>query len=680
MSLPGGMQFHLNGYRGSGDPKVLQFEGKEQDFQTSLPEEVDVLIVGAGPAGHLLGAQLAQFPDITTRIVEPRPGRLEWGQADGLQCRTIEIFEAFGFSEKVLKEAYWVNETSFWNPGEEGKGLVRTGRIRDTEEGLSEFPHVILNQARMQDLWLDAMKRSPTRLEPSYSRKLVSLNLPSTDDELVSAVLERTDGAHAGQTETIRAKYVVGCDGARSTVRSILGLEMHGDWANQAWGVMDALLVTDFPDLRLKTVIHSANDGSVQIIPREGGYLARFYIELDKVGPDERVEYRKSITKEILVERAKKIFSPYTFDVKEVAYWSVYEVGQRLTDHFDNINPASKPSGSGPLNPRVFIAGDACHTHSAKAGQGMNVSMHDAFNIGWKLQHVLRGISPPSLLHTYSGERQKIAEKLINFDREIARIFAAKPKKGARRDEEGVVDPDVFQEYFTKQGRFMAGLETEYGSASSSSTALVCEASKKYQNLAPGYGIGTRFKSDQVLRAADAKPVHLGHVMDADGRWRIVLFGDNQHKISRQTATSTSSPLEQICTFLAHTLIPTFTPSGQDVDSLFDVRAVLQDNRREFSLTDVPGLLLPTKGKLGIRDYEKVFTDEESFGFGNGNIYQAKGMDREKGAVVVVRPDQYISAVLPLNDVSVVEETLMSFFGAFMNKVAGGHAGVNGVK
>ncbi|KXT18901.1 hypothetical protein AC579_3543 [Pseudocercospora musae] len=650
MSLPGGIQFHSNGYRGSGDPKLLQFSGEEPDFQR-LPPEVDVLIVGAGPAGHLLGAQLAQFPDITTRMVEARLGRLEWGQADGLQCRTIEIFEAFGFSERVLKEAYWVNETTFWAPSEDGSGLIRRGRIRDTEEGLSEFPHVILNQARMQDLWLDAMKWSPTRLEPSYGTKLVELKRP-TGDERVDVTLERTDEAHKGRRESVRAKYVVGCDGARSLVRQSLGLEMRGDWANQAWGVMDALLVTDFPDLRLKTVIHSANDGSIQIIPREGGYLARFYIELDKVSPDSRVEYRKNVTAEMLVERAKRIFRPYTFDVREIAYWSVYEVGQRLTDHFDNIAAEDKSSRC----PRIFIAGDACHTHSAKAGQGMNVSMNDTFNLGWKLMHVLRNRSPPELLHTYSEERQSIAQQLIDFDREIARIFAAKPKKGAKHDEEGVVDPEVFQEYFTRQGRFMAGLETEYKEGT-----LISAESKKCQNLAKGYKIGTRFQSDQVLRVADAKPVHLGHVMDADGRWRIVLFGDNKHD-----ATSKESSLAKMCEFLEHALIPMFTPEGQDVDSVFDVRAVLQQSRQKFGINELPTLLLPRKGKLGIRDYEKAFTDEESYGWGNGAIFKTREIDREKGCVVVVRPDQYISAVVPLS--SEANQLLMKFFGGFMNE------------
>jgi phenol 2-monooxygenase len=77
---------------------------------------VDVLIVGTGPAGLTLAAQLAAFPDITTRIVERRPGPMDKGQADGISCRSMEMFNAFGFAEKILKQGYWVNETTFWKP------------------------------------------------------------------------------------------------------------------------------------------------------------------------------------------------------------------------------------------------------------------------------------------------------------------------------------------------------------------------------------------------------------------------------------------------------------------------------------------------------------------------------------------------------------------------------------
>src|SRR6478736_2033509 len=143
------MQYHLNGYE-PGDPEIA--DPKERlvgsGASGSLPEEVDVLIVGCGPAGLTLAAQLSAFPDIKTCIVEQKSGPLLRGQADGVACRTVEMFHAFGFSERVLKEAYWVNEVTFWRPDfTQPECIVRSGRILDTEEGLSEFPHVILNQA-----------------------------------------------------------------------------------------------------------------------------------------------------------------------------------------------------------------------------------------------------------------------------------------------------------------------------------------------------------------------------------------------------------------------------------------------------------------------------------------------------------------------------------------------------
>ncbi|KAK6434996.1 hypothetical protein LTR95_008820 [Oleoguttula sp. CCFEE 5521] len=658
------MQYHLNGLPAdaSVDPSLHNPVLKRPIDTSPLPTEVDVLIIGAGPAGLLLAAQLSRFSSLKTLIIDAKPSSLAQGQADGLQCRTIEIFQAFGFAEKVLKEAYWVNETTFWSPGKDGKGLMRTGRIRDTEEGLSEFPHVILNQARLHGLWEEAMAGNEAGLKVRYGWGMKGLRIPEKED--IEVEVEKIEG---GEVQTIMAKYVVGCDGARSPVRQSLGLEMKGDFANQGWGVLDALVVTDFPDLRLKTAIHSANDGSILIIPREGGYLARFYIELDKMESNERLS-SKNITAADLIARAKKIFAPYTFDVKHIGYWNKYEVGQRLTNHFDNV-PAVKRNA---LNPRVFIAGDACHTHSAKAGQGMNVSMNDAFNLGWKLVSVLRGQADPKLLHTYSEERHAIAQLLIDFDREISRQFAAKPKSKingtntaaeAKETDKDAVDPALFQEYFTRQGRFMAGVETTY------KPSLATSSSTKHQHLASGFEIGTRFHSAQVLRLADAKLVQLGHVMEADGRWRIVLFGSTQSPLSADSAVS------KTCAWLEKVLVPRYTPPNADVDSIFDVRAVFQQPRAELNISDLPEVLLPHKGELGIQDYEKVFTDEASYGFGFGEIYKTRGIDCERGAVVVVRPDQYVSAVLPLGEEGWDEmETLFSGFMVEIGKGTNGQA------
>jgi phenol 2-monooxygenase len=406
---------------------------------------------------------------------------------------------------------------------------------------------------------------------------------------------------------------------------------------------MDVLAVTDFPDIRFKTAIHSASEGNVLIIPREGGYLVRLYIELDKLKVHERVSER-SITSDHLIEAAQRILRPYSFDVKEVAWWSVYEIGQRLCDKFDDVPEAEVER----RRPRVFIAGDACHTHSPKAGQGMNVSIADAFNLGWKLAAVLRGTSAARLLHTYSDERQNVAKELIEFDRAFAKLISAPPKDPANPDAGGI-DPAEFQRAFVKAGRFTAGTAVHYGPS-------LITAEPAYQHLARGFEIGTRFHSAPVIRYWDAKRVHLGHTIKADGRWRLFAFAGSGEPDSPR------SRLGRLCEFLAESPdspIRKYTPRDADIDSVIDVRAVVQRNHRELAAELIPPFLIPQKGRYGLRDYEKLFCAELR---GEDDIFERRGVDRKDGCIVVLRPDQFVANVLPLDGVS----ELAAFFDRFM--------------
>ena len=637
------MQFHLDGFR-PGDPEIAP----SCETQGELPAEVDVLIVGCGPAGLVLAAQLAAFPDITTRIVERKPGPLELGQADGIACRTVEMFDAFGLSDRLLREGYWVNETVFWGPDETDRScIVRTGRIQDVEDDLSEFPHLILNQARIHQFLLDKMRRSARRLEPDYGLELVDLKV-ADGDHPVLVTLAAADGADDADPVRVRARYVVGCDGARSRVREAIGRTLQGDSANQAWGVMDVLAVTDFPDVRFKVAIKSAN-GNGLILPREGGYLARYYIELGELAPGERVGSR-AMTLDSLVEQAGRILHPYTIDIRQVAWWSVYEIGQRLTDRFDD---ADADSGR---EPRVFIAGDACHTHSPKAGQGMNVSMQDAFNLGWKLAAVLLGRSGPELLRTYSDERQAVAKDLIDFDREWARMMGAPPKDP---DDSGEgIDPEEFRRRFAASGRYTAGVATRYRPST-----LTGDAAD--QHLATGLPVGERFHSAPVVRLADGRPLQLGHVAEADGRWRIYLFCDPAGLASGSAAVHALGHLADD----PRSPVVRCTPSGADVDAVIDVRVVIDADHRDVQLAEPPALARPRKGALGLIDYEKVFCVDPDPG---RDIYAMRGIDRASGCLIIVRPDQYVANVLPLDALNEVD----AFFSAFLLPAGGGADGV----
>ena len=301
------MQFYLNGYR-PGDPDILPTPSDAPARTKTLPDTVDVLIVGSGPAGTLLAAQLSAFPGIRTRLVERRDGPLQLGQADGVACRTVEMFEAFGLGAKLMREAYWVNETAFWRPSPDDRSrIVRTGRVQDTEDGLSEMPHVIVNQARMQEYLLDYARKSPSRLEPDYGLAFDTLEVDAEGEHPVRVTLREEA---SGQTKTVRAKYVVGCDGARSRVRQAIGAEPRGDFANHAWGVVDMLAVTDFPDIRLKAAIQSADEGNILLIPREGGYLVRLYVDLGVVDADKRGALREQYTADKIITVAQRVLRP----------------------------------------------------------------------------------------------------------------------------------------------------------------------------------------------------------------------------------------------------------------------------------------------------------------------------------------------------------------------------------
>lgn len=254
---------------------------------------------------------------------------------------------------------------------------------------------------------------------------------------------------------------------------------------------------TDFPDIRKKSTIRSPN-GSVLIIPREDPGLVRFYVELPHGTKSREVRL------ETIHEIARRIMHPYSLDFKGYLSWSAYSIGQRLASSMHQ-------------DYHIFLTGDACHTHSPKAGQGMNVSLQDGYNIGWKLGMVLSGKADPSLLKTYVTEREKTAQDLIDFDRRFARLFASDVDHAATAKE--------FEEGFTNSGKFTTGLSANY-----EESAITTESSKSYSKTIAN---GMRFPTAQVIRYCDSIPLQLQKVLRSDGRWRIIVFGGQLENIEK---------------------------------------------------------------------------------------------------------------------------------------------------
>ncbi len=233
--------------------------------------------------------------------------------------------------------------------------------------------------------------------------------------------------------------------------------------------------------------------------------MTRFYLELHDITDSSQVKL------EMLQSQARRILQPYKIDFVETVWWSAYAIGQRHADHFAK-------------NHRIFLTGDACHTHSPKAGQGMNVSLQDGYNIGWKLAAVLRGQASANLLETYVSERQKTAVDLIEFDRNLTRLFSSEYRR------QNNIPQDYLKEQFIKSGRYMAGQTVKYDAS------LLISPSEDATRISSGLSVGMRLPSMQLVRFCDARPMQLIRALPADSRWHLVVFAGDIRDDGRAAA------------------------------------------------------------------------------------------------------------------------------------------------
>ncbi|KAJ9097812.1 hypothetical protein QFC19_006680 [Naganishia cerealis] len=648
---------------------------------------VDILIVGAGPAGLFLAAQLAKInafhasrvrtgepvKRINYRIVDKAEHKVLVGHADGFQCRTVEVFQSLGIAHRVLHEGCEVAEVVFYNPDPEedgGKGgLKETQRVIDTEPGTSFFRHYLLGQARIEQFLSDLMQdedgtkveqlMEPTSFEMANDvnsteypitvklRHLApSISNGSTKEDSKSGLYRSnlfateatsstggsgTDDKATVDEEVVKAKYLVGCDGARS------------------W----------LPTIRLKNVIHSAESGSILTVPRERGYV-RFYVQLGRLEPGQRVN-RSEVTIEKIIEKAQSIVKPYRLECADVEWYTCYEIGQRLCDTFDkqervfiagyvahDIETAPNTGILTSIFPHFREYSDACHTHSPKAGQGMNTSMMDTYNLGWKLASVLHGTAQPSVLSTYQTERHAVANDLIEFDRKIAGLFSGKP---ATREEAGV-SLDEFHALWKKMGKWTTGTAIEYSQSSVVTSAKQQDFGIR-PDLATGILIGSHFENHPAICCGTAQDIQLQHQLISDGRWRIMLFPGDIRK------TSVADRLQSVCKKLDGEggIIRRYTRTG-DIDSVIQILTVFATPRLDIEKLPLPEILKPKSSPYGVPAWDTIFADDKSHYTGNSNTYIGYGIkaDRDIGCAVLVRPDQYVAGVWADTDIEKLGE------------------------
>ncbi|KAJ7117712.1 FAD binding domain-containing protein [Mycena epipterygia] len=526
---------------------------------TSLVQEteVDVLVIGAGPAGLMCANALAKA-GVNVRVIDQRPSRVAAGQADGIQPRTVEVFQSYGLADRLLKEGNQMHVAAFYNPGEHGIQL--TDRVPDVTAPTARYPfEVTLHQGAIESIFLDSMKSMGVEVSRPMVPTQLELDPAKVGDPTAHAarvVLTHLDPPEGGpSTEVVRAKFVVGCDGAHSWVRKTFDIAMEGSQTEYVWGVVDMVPQTDFPDIRNRCAIHSEN-GSCMIIPREGDKV-RLYIQLegkDAVDATSGRIDKNRMGPHKLLEVASKSLHPYVFKTpEEFDWWTIYIIGQRVASKFS-------------VDERVFIAGDACHTHSPKAGQGMNASMNDSHNLVWKLVYVLRGWAGLSLLKTYELERRKYAKDLIDFDVKFSELFSGKP--WTELNQNGV-SHEVFLKAFQTFGGFTSGIGIHYAES-----AIVKGGN---QPCATNLVVGQRMPPQVLIRAADFRPVELQDLLPSDTLFKLLVF------------TGDAAAHEPRLAGLAATI----EDLTQRFGGTLNVISIVSSRRPGFSFIDLPAILRP---------------------------------------------------------------------------------------
>jgi 2-polyprenyl-6-methoxyphenol hydroxylase-like FAD-dependent oxidoreductase len=340
----------------------------------------EVIIVGAGPTGLALACQLTRY-GVDFIIIDQKEGVTPYSKALGVHARTLEIYDQIDLAQPAIAQGTIAGRVRMLERGE----VLGEVNLSNVGEGLSAFPYLLVfEQSRNEKLMYDWLREN--RREVQWLTELQSF---SQNADGVTAVVKESDG----QTQTIQGKYLVGCDGPRSIVRSTLGLSFEGSTFERLFYVADVNIDWNFSHDALTVCI--APHSLVAFFPLPGEkrwrIVGSFPEGFDK--DEQEVNYDE-------IEAQIRSEAQLDLDITTVDWFSTYKVHTRHVDKFS--------SG------RCFVAGDSAHIHTPAGGQGMNTGIQDAYNLAWKLAMVLKHSANEKLLDTYNEERLPNAKRLTS--------------------------------------------------------------------------------------------------------------------------------------------------------------------------------------------------------------------------------------------------------------------------
>ncbi|KAI9847092.1 MAG: hypothetical protein M1837_003210 [Sclerophora amabilis] len=627
-------------------------------------DRYDVVIIGAGPVGLLLSVCLARW-GYKIKHVDNRPEPTPTGRADGIQPRSLDLLRNMDLKRQVMAhKPAKVYEVAFWDPSAGGGGIRRTGNWPSCPKFIdARYPFTtLLHQGLIERVFIDDLSKNGTAIQRPWTVSGFENN--GKDQEYPVEV--NLDHANGEGHETVRAKYLFSGEGARSSVREQLGIKIHHkDPISHVWGVMDGVIKTDFPDIKLKCNIHS-DHGSIMVIPRENN-LVRLYIQIAS-STDEGFNSAKTATQAEVQTSAKRILQPYHIEWERVEWFSVYPIGQGIAEKYT-------------LDHRVFMGGDACHTHSPKAGQGMNTAFLDAQNLAWKIHLVESGFAKREILHSYEEERKLIAETLLAFDAKFASLFSSRlPSAGevhaGNKVEDGIQQEGSGEETeFVKVWKSSCEFTSGYGVAYNPN---VFNWDENHPAKSPLFNPpGTKLRTGRILnpanvtRVIDANVVHLEQEISTNGSFRLYVFGGDPDQ-TRNAIADFSNGLTKKRSFYATFQRPDIAQVSHHEQHnphslFFTFCTILAAARSKIDIANtVPEVLARYRHHVYADDvWDPRVPDAKA------SAHSKMGLDETKGGVVVVRPDGYVGCIVALVDGSGTVDALNDYFSAFTSKPVG---------
>ncbi|KAL4809130.1 pentachlorophenol 4-monooxygenase [Aspergillus unguis] len=559
----------------------------------------DVLIVGGGPVGLTTAYSLARQSVSSMVAEQSNKDQLPmYGRATTLFPRTLELLDQLDLLDPMTQIGFVARNSVTFKDGQR----VTTRGYHQLFDGMgSTYLDYILNirQKCSEEVIRGAYERMGGVHCTEWKLEGFDMDHECADEYRITS---RVRDLSTGEVVVVKSKYIVGCDGGTSTVRHLANIPFEGESTAYKWVRLDGIFKTNMPDSDLGFAsIESKNHGNVLWVQLDHGAKRIGFA----MSGDMLAKYGNEPCEEDVKAEAVKAMEPFSLVIEKVDWWTLYSIKQCIADTYIS-------------NGRVILAGDACHTHSSGAAQGMNTGIHDAVNLAWKLGGTIKGqySASSSILETYDSERRTAAQRLIELDKAFSTAISGQipaSHRGLYTDAHALLT-----KLFDETVQFSLGLGVSYG------------LNVLHRVPTTGMVSAGHRAPDALVYPPGSLAVRMYSLLKNHGQWNVLIFAGEPSDTKARLSVAVQK-LDAFAASMTNEMLRFVTIIGQNVsggDKLFSI---------------------PRLGYM-------VFDKDQS-------AHLVYGISPGRGAVAVLRPDAIFATAVALDEVDGVIEFLGGLTG-----------------